>query len=137
MAWLSALRSPERESDARLGESARRWLERIPAHARPVLLAARYPRIVNRIAALRGDLLPTLDCLDALLVDGRGGRIGFVPMIRAEIVRLGYLYRASLGESAHSSLWANMARPRNERPPAWGAPTRSAAPQVEAPRRAA
>ena len=120
-AWWSALRRPVRESDARLTESARRWLERMPAHARPALLAARYPRIVNRIAALHGDASHTLECLDALLVDERGGRIGFVPMIRAEIVRLGYLYRAASASApiqVSEPIWRGRgapARPRGAR----------------------
>ena len=97
--WWSTARRPLRESDLELTEAARRWLALTPAHARPVLLAARHPRLVNRIAALRGDLAQTLECLDALLLDERGDRTGFVPAIRAEIVRLGYLCRARLGES--------------------------------------
>ena len=136
-AWWSSLRRPVRESDARLTESARRWLERMPAHARPALLEARYPRIVNRIAALHGDASHTLECLDALLVDERGGRIGFVPMIRAEIVRLGYLYHAGLGDGANSNLWTDLARPRGERAPAWSASTRRGASDAQAPRRVA
>ncbi len=93
-ALWSERRRPLRASDLRLTVAARRWLDAMPAHARPVLLTARHPRIVNRLAALRGEPAVALEWLDTLLIDERGGRTGFVPMIRAEIVRLGYLYHA-------------------------------------------
>ena len=136
-AWWNALRRPPRASDSELNESTRRWLELMPAHARPSLLAARHPRLVNRIAELRGDPSRTLECLEALLVDERGGRAGFVPMIRAEIVRLGYLYRARLRESDSASLWSESLRTRRESASAWESRVRKAVVEPEVPRRAA
>ena len=133
----TTLRRPPRDSDEWLAEATRRWFELIPAHARPSLLAARHPRLANRIAELRGDPSRTLECLEALLVDERGGRAGFVPMIRAEIVRLGYLYRALLRESDSASLWSESSRTRRERASAWEAPVRKAVVERQAPRRAA
>lgn len=126
-----ARRRPLRASDLELTEPARRWLALTPAHARPVLLAARHPRIVNRIAALRGDLAQTLECLDALLLDERGDRAGFVPTIRAEIVRLGYLCRARVRDSTDAALWNEPARTR------WITPTRRGPQDADAPRRVA
>ena len=113
--WWTTARRPPRESDLELTDAARRWLALTPAHARPVLLAARHPRIVNRMAALRGDPAQLLEWLDALLVDERGGRAGFVPAIRAEIVRLGFLCRARMRESNASDVWTEAARSRSDR----------------------
>ena len=130
-AWWSVRRRAQAPSDMELTDPARRWLALTPAHARPVLLAARHPRIVNRIAALRGDLAQTIDCLDALLLDERGDRAGFVPAIRAEIVRLGYLWRARVRDCTDARLWTEPASTR------WITPTGRGPQDAGTPRRVA
>lgn len=79
------VRAPERHRDRELSAAARRWLDRLPADAAPRELAARYPRIVNRLAALWSDAGLTEQLLHELLHDTRGGRQGFPPEIAGEL----------------------------------------------------
>ncbi len=85
---LSAKRAPLRPQDLALSEIARRWLESLPPDERPQALAAQYPRIANRIALCWGDAMLVGKVLDDLLVDRRGGRRGFPPAVRQELLRL-------------------------------------------------
>ena len=91
-----AVRRPPAAADGARSAQAHEWQRLTPPHAWPALMCERHPRVVNRLAALRGDPQRLIDGLDALLVDARGGRAGFVPMIRAEIVRLAYYQRTLL-----------------------------------------
>ena len=93
-----ALRSAAAQHEDRLSPPAETWLAGLPEHAQPRRLAARHPRIVNRLAELWADRHASAAALDSLAVDERGGRGGFSPAIRAELMRLHFLHR-QLGAS--------------------------------------
>jgi hypothetical protein len=69
------------------------WLRSIPNGVHPKQLCRHYPRIANRIA-VNWQHLHVLDrLLTDLMIDKRGGRLGFPPRIRQELERL-YGYHA-------------------------------------------
>ena len=86
-------------ADVDLSDLAHQWLNALPEFARPKVLSARHARLANQLAILASEPAACEAFLDGLLVDHRGGRGGFAPSIRAEIVRLARYYRAE-GESA-------------------------------------
>ncbi|MDQ2780180.1 MAG: hypothetical protein M3Y32_11570 [Pseudomonadota bacterium] len=85
--WSRA-RRPLRPEDQALNGPARRWLRDLPPRRRPLRLASRHPRIVNRIAWCWADPLLSAQVLEDLLVDRRGGRSGFGAGILQELRRL-------------------------------------------------
>jgi len=90
--WTAAdwerVRAPQRHRDLALSEKAMRWLERLPRDVYPTELCQRFPRIVNRIAALWHDEGLTEYTFVDLLGDLRGGRQGFPPEIVEELMAL-------------------------------------------------
>lgn len=66
----------------------RRWLEALPPEGRPRRLVEQFPRIVNLIAMQWTDAVSCPAYFNELLVDRRGGRQGFPPDVRSEIVSL-------------------------------------------------
>ena len=68
--------------------STLKWVQGLPADVYPVTLVARYPRIVNLIAAQWNDRAGCPLLLDELLGDRRGGRSGFPPAAHRDIVGL-------------------------------------------------
>jgi len=74
-----------------------RWGESLPDSAKASTLLQDYPRIANRIANAWRDERACLAALDDLLVDRRGGRRGFGPLVRAELLAL-----RSLRDGGHS-----------------------------------
>src|SRR5512132_987357 len=74
-----------------------RWAESLPESARANTLIQAYPRIANRIASTWRDERACLAALDDLLVDRRGGRRGFGPLVQAELLAL-----RSLRDGGHS-----------------------------------
>jgi hypothetical protein len=71
-----------------LTPDARAWIQALPPRIRPEELSILYPRIANAIA-LRWKFLYLIDhVFDDLLVDHRGGRTGFPPIIAQELLRL-------------------------------------------------
>jgi hypothetical protein len=87
-------RMPVRHRDLELGKRALRWLGALPEDQRPLVLAERYPRIVNRLAALWHDHGLAEYALDDLLHDTRGGRQGFAPEIVRELEALALVHEA-------------------------------------------
>lgn len=83
-----ALRSPPRPQDLVLSSVARAWVEGLPARARPTALASQFPRIANRLALCWRDPALTLQVLDQLLLDRRGGRQGFPAAVREDLIAL-------------------------------------------------
>jgi len=86
-----AARAPQSEqseqSDA-LSSAAAAWMKGLPPRLRPLELCRTYPRVANRIA-LCWDELPLVEAVfSELLVDQRGGRIGFPVPVAAELLRL-------------------------------------------------
>lgn len=91
-AWTH-VRQPESEFDKTLSEQAKTWLRHMPEFAWPKVLCCRYPRVANRLAQAWSDPAACEALLESLLFDARGGRTGFAPSIRAEIVRLDRFYQ--------------------------------------------
>ena len=87
------VREPARDLDKRLSDEATQWMRQLPDFVCPRLLCDRHPRIANRLAALWWDAHACQRYLDSLILDIRGGRTGFVPAIRAELVKLDRFYQ--------------------------------------------
>ena len=65
-----------------------RWLVALPPEVPTHSLAMRYPRIVNLIASQWDDRHGASKLFDDLLMDRRGGRAGFPPSVRHDLLRL-------------------------------------------------
>lgn len=89
------LRRPESELDKILSDRAKQWLRHMPDFVWPKMLCARHPRIANRLALLWSHPAQCEEFLDGLLADQRGGRSGFSPSVRAELVRLERFYQTA------------------------------------------
>lgn len=85
------------ETDRTLSAVARTWLRRLPAPMRPLALCSTYARLANRLAAVWDDPVQTEALFDELLIDHRGGRHGFAPMIANELMRLHHHHERRLG----------------------------------------
>ena len=101
-AWAEK-RTSQPGDEEQLGDAAQAWLDHLPEHAQPRRLAARHPRVVNRLADVWADSRAAGDAIDLLTVDQRGGRTGFSPAIRAELMRLQYLQRKLASETARAA----------------------------------
>jgi len=86
-------------SDRVLSVQARQWLRRLPARERPLALCSMYSRLANRLAAVWEDPWQTEAVLDELMIDHRGGRLGFPRMVALELVRLHRLHEKRLTPS--------------------------------------
>ena len=65
-----------------------RWVAGLPKEVRPLALLRQFPRIANVLALSAGNPETTRDYLFELLIDRRGGRLGFPADVRAELLRL-------------------------------------------------
>lgn len=65
--------------------TSRRWLEGLPPDVRPARLVERYARVVNLIACEWSEPAAFGKLMAELLIDGRGGRIGFAQEIVREL----------------------------------------------------
>jgi len=65
-----------------------RWLESLAPSVRPLALATKYPRIVNRIASWWDEPAATRVSFDDLVYDRRGKRRGFPPDVYRDLVTL-------------------------------------------------
>lgn len=81
-------RTPENDHDRALSSASRAWIQALPEEVRPFDLAARHPRVVNRIALCWNDPALIERLFDELLVDRRGGRKGFAPGVAEDLLRL-------------------------------------------------
>lgn len=61
------------------------WMAKLPREAQPCITGEKYPRIVNKLAALWGATDKTGNYLRDLLVDTRGSRKGFPPDVSKEL----------------------------------------------------
>jgi len=74
-----------------------KWFHALPPDLSPHALATRFPRIVNLIASQWDDRHGAPKVFDDLLVDRRGGRAGFPPAVRHDLLRLReFWYSSSL-----------------------------------------
>ena len=64
------------------------WAGDLPKPVRPIALVGGFPRIANLLAANWKDPIAFHKYMGNLLIDRRGGRHGFPPEIKEELVRL-------------------------------------------------
>ena len=86
------LRRPEHLQDRALKAHTELWANNLPIEIRPGLLLERYPHVANRLALCWADKALTIRLFEDLLVDNRGGRKGFPPLVRAELLHLRRTY---------------------------------------------
>ena len=63
-----------------------KWFDMFPPDRAPCALASQYPRICNIIAAQWNDRRGAPELFEELLGDRRGGRAGFPPAVRRDLV---------------------------------------------------
>src|SRR5215831_18685800 len=78
------------------------WAGDLPKTVRPIALMRRFPRIANLLAANWKDPTAFRKYMGSLLTDRRGGRKGFPPEIKEELVRLRTAYQLRTGERVSS-----------------------------------
>jgi hypothetical protein len=78
------------------------WIRRLPTDARPLHLIDSVPRIANSLAERWNDLAEAAEYMNGLLIDRRGGRHGFAPYIKKELVVLHLLAMAEGSRHDHS-----------------------------------
>ena len=86
-AWDSK-RRPPLPTDHAMGGRAVDWILSLPSDIRPLHLADKVPRIANELAEHWPDADRAAAFVNDLLVDRRGGRRGFPPEIKRELVVL-------------------------------------------------
>ena len=63
-----------------------KWFDAFPPERAPCALASQYPRICNLIAVHWNDLRGAPELFEDLLTDRRGGRAGFPPAVRRDLI---------------------------------------------------
>ena len=101
----ASMRRPEVESDRVLMPATLKWLEMLPEYARPTLFCERFPRIINQFATVWADRKLCKLYFETLMGDDRGGRAGFGPEVRKEIVRLRVFYETTMSDAAAEQDW--------------------------------
>ena len=107
--WRRRRRLP-RECDLALNGTTRIWLKHLPARQRPLRLCIEYPRVANRVAWCWRDPGLSETVLADLLVDRRGGRLGFPTVIVRELQRLQAFNLRRRVEDRPEGLWERVAR---------------------------
>jgi hypothetical protein len=82
--WASLRRKPLPSDRALTGE-ALDWIIALPASLRPHATSEQFPRVVNAIAASWSDRPYSLQVIDHMINDYRGGRRGFPVAVQAEL----------------------------------------------------
>jgi len=95
---------PERD-DLELSEAGLTWLASVDQSARPIRLAASFPRIVNRMAKLWKTPREMERYFEELLADTRGNRTGFALNILMELSTLKDFYKAKVYPPAQRDVW--------------------------------
>lgn len=108
---LAAMREEEAKAKRSKGEPVNvplprtvAWAASLPASVRPTELLKKYARVANLLASTWDDREATFRYLDELLVDHRGSRQGFPPLVAAELARLKAHY-AGESELQLSNAW--------------------------------
>jgi hypothetical protein len=65
-----------------------KWFDDLPSEVTPCALASAYPRIVNLIVSQWNDHHSAPPLFEELLGDRRGGRAGFPPAVRRDLLNL-------------------------------------------------
>ena len=89
----SRLRQPPSKYDAALNLAAQAWMRQLPPEEVPSHTAARFPRIVNRIARNWENPPMMREIFADLLIDRRGSRRGFPLAVSRELHALYDVYR--------------------------------------------
>jgi hypothetical protein len=82
--WDAKRRKPLPSDRALTGE-AMDWLISLPPALRPHATCEQFPRVANAVAASWSDLSFSLQVIDHMVNDYRGGRRGFPPTVQAEL----------------------------------------------------
>jgi hypothetical protein len=82
--WDKRRRS-SRPTDRAISSETIEWLVKLPTALQPLMLAEKYPRVANTIAAIWSDCNSAIELLDGLLQDRRGGRLGFPYDVEVEL----------------------------------------------------
>lgn len=80
-----------RPADYLLPQSEK-WFDSLPPHLAPCALASQFPRIVNMIVVQWNDHRGAPELFAELLGDRRGGRAGFPPAVRRDLLMLQELW---------------------------------------------
>lgn len=64
------------------------WIQQLPAEVRPKQLVIQYPRIANKLAELWGHPIACEKYFNDLMLDERGTRQGFPPLVALELTSL-------------------------------------------------
>ncbi len=91
-------RRPRRSGDVRLFGVTIDWLASLPAGVRPLQLPIDFTRITNELNRLWDDPVELDRYFSEKEADHRGGRVGFPPLVREELIALHiYSVRRRLG----------------------------------------
>ena len=93
-------RDPSVDGARSLTRAARQWVRSLPARLRPLSLCSSYARLANRMAAVWEDPEQTEALFDELLIDHRGGRHGFPPLVAGELMRLHHFHERRLAPAS-------------------------------------
>jgi len=93
------------KDDLELSAAGLAWLASIEQPARPIKLAAAFPRIVNRMAKLWKQPQEMDRYFEELLADTRGNRKGFPLNILMELSTLKDFYKAKVFPPAQRDVW--------------------------------
>ena len=111
----ATLRRPERRQDQELMEHAVLWANGLPSELRPNLLLESYPRVANRLALCWPDKRLTHHLFDDLLVDNRGGRRGFPPPVRTELLQLRRMFQKPILAGSMTPHWVQYSQATSDR----------------------
>ena len=92
-----------------LALEAVRWLDELPDPVRPDRTAARFPHVVNMLCARWPKPQACLAYFDELVLDSRGNRAGFPPLIARELALLKDYYE-SVVHPTHQTVWDELVR---------------------------
>ena len=85
--WEQQRRRPV-ATDRALTGAAMDWVIRLPPALRPHATCEQFPRVVNAVAAAWPDVAYSLQVLDHMINDYRGGRRGFPAAVQQELAAL-------------------------------------------------
>lgn len=94
--WEQQRRRPSATDRAMTGV-AMDWVISLPPGLRPHGACEQFPRVVNAIAASWGDPVQSLQVLDHMINDYRGGRRGFPDAVKRELAGLLVYQRRQAG----------------------------------------